>query len=204
VIEAWEAALGDARVDTADAALIWRVGLPRLGGQQAASWRVGGRIDPEFDDDYEFIQMLHWANSDEIRTLRRVMIWTERTPEGVAGLLRHELEHTIQIAAAVELDQLHQRACEELKNRSATGKSYNSIPMEMDANRAAARFLRGRYDTDRLRQLIIADDEDAACFRPTADPEPLDTLVDRMRAFIVSVMQDKDFVHQLEMAPPPQ
>ncbi len=75
--------------------------------------------------------------------------------------------------------------------------------MEVDANRAAARFLRRRYDAERLKQLIIAGDTDAACFRPTMDPDPLDTLVTRMKAFILSVIRD-GLVPQLEMAPPPE
>ncbi len=91
---------------------------------------------------------------------------------------------------------------QELAKRSATGKSYNAMPMEIDANRAAARFLRRRYDADRLKQLIITGDTDVRCFRPTMDPDPLETLVDRMRAFIPNVMRNDDFVPQLEMAPP--
>ncbi len=107
VIQAWEAALNDAGIDIGDAALIWRLGRPRPMAQQAASWLPASIIEPEFDDDHEFIHMLGWANGEEVRPLRRVMIWTERTPEGLGGILRHELEHTIQIAAYVELDHLH-------------------------------------------------------------------------------------------------
>jgi hypothetical protein len=204
LIGAWEAALEDAGVDFGDVALIWRPGRPRAIGQQAASWRTGSIIDPEFDDDYEFIEMLRWANSDDVRWLRRVMVWTERSPEGLAGLLRHELEHTIQIAAYEALDNLHQRAFEELAERSATTKSYNKIPMEVDANRAAARFLRGRYGTDRLQQLVLAADTDLACFRPTMDPDPPETLVERMTGFILNVMDNDNFVRQLELEPPPE
>lgn len=203
VIHAWEAALEDAGIDVGDVALLWRQGRPPAQGQHAASWRPGSIIDPEFDDDHQLIEMLLWANSDGIRCLRRVMIWTERTPEGLAGLLRHELEHTVQIAADVELDHLHHRAYEELAKRSVTGKSYNSITMEVDANRAAARFLRRRHGADRLQQLLLAGDTDAACFRPTMDPDALETLVDRMKMFILNVMRDDDFVRQLEVAPPP-
>lgn len=130
------------------------------------------------------------------------MIWTERTPEGLAGLLRHELEHTIQLAADVELDHLHHRAFEELAKRGATAKAYNAIPMEVDANRAAARFLRHRYGVGRLKHLVTEGDADAACFRPTMEPEPLDTLVSRMGAFILKVMNDEKFVAELEVAPP--
>jgi hypothetical protein len=83
--------------------------------------------------------------------------------------------------------------------QAATGKSYNAIPMEIDANRAAARFLRRRYGAERLQQLVAHGDEDPACFRPTKDPEPLDTLVERMRAFILDVKRT-DLVAKLEAA----
>lgn len=202
VVGAWRAAVDDAEVSLGEVALIWRQGRPRPTGQEAASWRAGSDIDPEFDDDYEFIPALKWANSDPIRGLPRVMVWVERTPEGLAGLLRHELEHTVQIGAHVELDHLHQRAFDEVRNRGGTGKSYNAIPMEVDANRAAARFLRRLYGDDRLRQLIDAGDADAACFRPTAKPDGLDTLTERMRKFILTVMHDDDFVCQIESGPP--
>ncbi len=202
VVEAWKAAVDDAGISLGVVALIWRQGRPRPTGQEATSWRPDSDIDPEFDDDYEFIPALEWANSDPIRGLPRVMVWVGRTPEGLAGLLRHELEHTVQIAAHVELDHLHQRAFDEVRKRGGTGKSYNAIPMEVDANRAAARFLRRRYGSDRLRQLVAAGDVDAACVRPTADPDGLDTLTERMRAFILKVMHDDDFVCQLESAPP--
>jgi hypothetical protein len=202
VVEAWQAAVDDAGIRLGEVALVWRLGRPRPTGQEAASWRPDSDIEPEFDDDYEFTSALEWANRDPIRGLRRVMLWVERSPEGVAGLLRHELEHTVQIAAHLELDHLHQRAFEEIRERGGTGKSYNAIPMEVDANRAAARFLRRRYGPDRIRQLVSDDDMHAACLRPTADPDELETLTERMKTFILKVMQDEDFVRQLESAPP--
>lgn len=202
VVDAWLAALDDAGIIVGEVALIWRQGRPRPTGQEAASWRADSDIDAEFDDDYELTAALEWANSDPIRGLPRVMVWVGRTPVGLAGLLRHELEHTVQIAAHVELDHLHERAFCEVRKRGGTGKSYNAIPMEVDANRAAARFLRRRYGPDRLRQLVDAGDVDAACFRPMADPDDVDTLTERMRAFILKVRFDDDFVCQLESAPP--
>ncbi|MHB8463371.1 MAG: hypothetical protein ACYDH6_24555 [Acidimicrobiales bacterium] len=202
LVDAWRAAVGDAGITLGEVGLIWRKGRPRPTGQEAASWRADSDIDAEFDDDYEFTPALRWANSDRIRGLPRVMVWVGRTPEGLAGLLRHELEHTVQVAAHVELDHLHQRAFDEVRKRGGTGRSYNAIPMEVDANRAAARFLRCRYGSDRLRQLVDAGDVDAACFRPTADPDGLDTLTERMRLFILRVTHDDDFVGQLESDPP--
>lgn len=202
LVEAWRASVADAGTTLGDVALIWRQGRPRPTGQAAASWRADSDIDAEFHDDYEFTPALEWANSDQMRGLPRVMVWVGRSPEGLAGLLRHELEHTVQIAAHVELDHLHHRAFDAVRKRGGTGKSYNAIPMEVDANRAAARFLRRRYGTDRLRQLLDAADEYAACFRPTADPEGLNTLPDRMRRFILNVMHDDDFIFELESGPP--
>jgi len=202
VSEAWQAAVEDAGLMLSDVALIWRDGRPRPNDRQAASWRVDTEIDPEFDDDHEFLTALEWANSVPTRSLRRVMVWVDRTPEGLAGLLRHELEHTVQLGEHGELDHLHHRAYEEVQKRSNTGKAYNAIPMEIDANRAAARFLRQRYGSGRLRQLVDAGDVDAACFRPTAEPDSLDTLAERMRGFIGRVMQEDGFVAQLESGPP--
>ncbi len=201
VVEAWQAAVDDAGIALGDVALIWREGRPRPSGQEAASWRADSDIDPEFDDDYDFTPALEWANNDPIRGMPRVMVWVGRTSEGLACLLRHELEHTVQVAAYPELDHLHQRAFDEVQERGGTGKSYNAIPMEVDANRAAARFLRRRYSSDRLRELVDAGDMDAACIRPTGDPDGVDTLVERMRAFILHVMHDDGFVVQLELAP---
>jgi len=96
VVEAWKAAVEDAGLSLGGVALIWRQGRPRPTGQEAASWGADSDIDPEFDDDHEFIPALEWANSDPIGSLPRVMLWVGRTPEGAAGLLRHELEHTVQ------------------------------------------------------------------------------------------------------------
>ena len=183
-------------------ALIWRPGRPPQSRQEAASWRPGTAAATE-PGDHEFIPAVGWANSVPIRDLARVMVWVGRTPEGVAGLMRHELEHTVQIAAHRGVEHLHERAVEVLQERCGTGKSYNAIPMELDANRAAARFLRRRYGPDRLRQLVSDGDVDSACFRPTADPDGLDTLVARMNAFILNVMHDDDFVPRLESATRP-
>lgn len=201
LVEAWHAALDDAGIDIDDTALIWRPGRPRPTGMQAASWRPNSKIKPEFDDDHDLIEMLRWANRDDIKPLRRILVWTERTTEGLAGLLRHELEHTIQIAYDVELDHLHERADEELRERAASGKAYNAVPMEVDANRAAARFLRTRFGAGRIQELVDSNDPDSSCFRPTEPPGPLDTLNERMGTFILNVMHDDDFVARLEAAP---
>lgn len=204
VSAAWRDAVTDARLRIDEVALIWRDGRPRPTGQEAASWRTDTEIDPEFDDDDEFVAALDWANSVAIRRLRRVMVWVDRTPEGLAGLLRHELEHTIQLATEPELEHLHGRAREEIQRRSGSGKSYNAIPMEIDANRAAARFLRSRFGADRLGALVRANDLDSACFRPTAEPESLDTLRERMLEFVGRAMREHDFIARIESAPPAQ
>lgn len=201
VTDAWLAAIEDAGIAPHEVALIWRDGRPPPTGQEAASWGAGAEIAPEFDDDDKLAPALEWANGERMRGLPRVMIWVRRSPEELAGLLRHELEHTVQIATHGELGHLHQRAFDEIRKRGGTGKSYNAIPMEVDANRAAARFLRRRYDPDRLRRLVEAAYVDPSCFRPTADPDDLDTLTDRMRAFILRTMHDDDFVRQLESTP---
>src|SRR5689334_11128217 len=85
VVEAWTAAVEDVGLHGNEVALIWRPGRPRPGAQQAASWPAGRLIEPEFDEDRGFIPAADWANSGPVQGLPRVMVWVERTPEGLAG-----------------------------------------------------------------------------------------------------------------------
>lgn len=200
VLDAWTAAVDDAAVNVAQVALIWRQGVPPQGDNQATTWRPNTVV--EHVGGEEMTEMRDWANYELSRGLPLVMIYIDRPIEALAGLLRHELEHVVQLAAFPELTDLHERADEELRIRLGTGKSYNAIPMEDDANRAAARFLRRRFGADRVRELVAAGVAETACMRPTEAPQCLETLVERMRGFILAVMDDADFLVQLELSEP--
>lgn len=84
------------------------------------------------------------------------------------------------------LFSLHQlvSAALDVKVRGLTGGAvvYSSIPTEVDANAAAARFVAGRYPDDANR-LLNAKHEASNLLRSLTGPGPLSTLPGRMVAF---------------------
>jgi hypothetical protein len=57
----------------------------------------------------------------------------------------------------------------------------------MDANAAAATFVRERYGTERIDELLRERDNDSAAFRSLVGPPPLETLPDRMIHFFATM-----------------
>src|SRR4051794_11944875 len=80
-------------------------------GYRAKAWVRGSLIDDP-DDTVPLGDRLAEANSVPTRRLRRVAVWTDnRSLEGLAAVLRHELEHTIQLdVLGPGLERLHERA----------------------------------------------------------------------------------------------
>lgn len=68
----------------------------------------------------------------------------------VAALIRHELQHVVQVDACPDLYGVHALA-EEVASKvnppDAAGALYNTVPMELDANAAAYRFIVAEYGT---------------------------------------------------------
>lgn len=64
---------------------------------------------------------------------------------------------------------------------------YQSIPMEMDANAAAAMFVRARFGEERINELLKVGNSDAGAFRSLVPPETLATLPERMIAFLAAM-----------------
>jgi hypothetical protein len=134
------------------------------------------------------------ASSEASRGARRVVVSTDRSREGIAAAMRHELEHSHQLEEfGATLQQRHAVAKEVLAEHAGDAGQlagaaalYNAIPMEADANAAAATFARNMFGDDRINALIHGEDPDAALFRPTQPPGPLDTLLDRMGQFIIN------------------
>jgi len=81
----------------------------------------------------------------------RVAIWTSRKSEiAMAALLRHELEHSLQFAAHGQLIRRRFEVSQDILGEAAKGVPNNgflrqNIPMEADANAAAAHFVRRHY-----------------------------------------------------------
>ena len=188
VEELWQSALADAGIDADDAILITFDGQPPDGFPGAISWRRHSDIE----DPAEMAAMgerLEDLNSDRVRQLRRVVAWTDRTTTGLAAVLRHELEHTHQLELYdAELVDLHRDGVRLIGRHAGgiTGNAviYNQMPMEADANAAGARFARSRFGDDAVDRLVAGKDGDSNTLRPTWDPQPLDTLLERMKEWV--------------------
>lgn len=120
----------------------------------------------------------------------RIIVWNDRTVEGLAALVRHELEHAVQNAAhGTDVEGLYHLALQVLSVRvgdlPGSGLFYTTIPNELDANAASAVFVRERYGEERIRELLEARDSDSGAFRSLVGPAPVETLPERLLAFFM-------------------
>lgn len=195
--EVWLAALAHSGVDPADAVLYAFDGAISETGYHAKAWRRGDTVN-EPGDVAAFGDDIGRANTETERERRRVAIWIDQPSEIIAGLLRHELEHTLQFDADPdhELDDLYYEALVAL-NQAATdvprneageviggGELYNQIPMEADANAAAASFARSHFGDQRIDRLLTAGTEHDLLFRASTSPDR-STIHQRMRQFVL-------------------
>jgi hypothetical protein len=129
----------------------------------------------------------------------------------VAGIFRHELEHVVQnlhwrpyrfnlFDFDGVVDAVLKRA---LRN---AGSLYNAKPMEQDANAAASRYLRSRFD-DTLLHDVFRGQRFAELVRWRAGPQPVETLVARTLAYCLMLRPEiaewerahgRDFTRELE------
>lgn len=180
----WKAALDHARVAHDRAFLI------PLAGDQSGDGCGGKCWEPVLGLEREDVPAGAWPwlddlNRDDVRTGYRVALWTDRTIEGQAALLRHELEHGHQLAAGIgDLAGLHGLAEAILIGVPDSGRLYQRVPMEADANAAGAQFARQHYGDKLIDRLVREGHPDSAAFR-RAVPGPIETLHDRMIDFFV-------------------
>jgi hypothetical protein len=189
--EVWLAALADAGID-ADEALLY----PLEGRQSESGYGaryLARHLELRSEDDWpELEPLLEEMNADECIDAYRIVVFTERTIEGTAAALRHELEHSLQREAhGQQLLELHGVAeaviSERVGGLPGGGFLYQVIPDEMDANAAAARFVRAHFGADRIDELLGTGDSDGAAFRSLVGPAPRETLPERMIRFLATV-----------------
>lgn len=187
--ELWHAALADACVDPADAVLFPLPGSQSSAGFGGKTWLRGTLIDDAADVEALGAYLIE-ANTHPARQLRRVAICIGgRSREGLAAALRHELEHTLQLELFGEiLQRLHDEAYSVLIENAGglpgSNVLYQRIPMEADANAAAAHFVRKFFGDSRIDELVEAGDPDRAAMRAQERPLRLETLAVRMEHFI--------------------
>lgn len=141
-----------------------------------------GEIPDSADEDLR-------TNMPSIREFDRVAVWTDRSEEGIAGLMRHELEHVRQFAhhrKHISDSSLNDMYHVALRLVSSSCGGYQLIPMEQDANAAGAMFVRELYGDALIDELIENGHTDRAVFRSKVGPQPLAGLHERMEFFIAS------------------
>jgi len=185
----WRAAVAAAGIDPEKALLFEFRGDPSPSACRAKTWAPGSTIDNP-DDRAALGERLDEANSEGGRAGCRIGVWIDRSPESLAGVLRHELEHCLQFEAHGHvLQTLHDRAVEILSEQAGgldgSGSLYNKIPMEVDATSAAAIFVRSIFGNLRIDSFLRARHEDAALFRLPEGSQPVDSLLCRMKRFIL-------------------
>lgn len=181
----WLAGLTDAEVDPGEALLYTFPGISSEGEDfHAVTWPRDWKIDSGGGSDLDGV--LAELNDEACIGAVRVAVWTERTIEGVAALLRHELEHARQYAAHPGLHGLYVVAQEILRGVPGGSVLYNAMPVEWEANRAAATFARAFYGSERIEELVAKNPPDVAALRSPGAPASLDALPERMVQFLAA------------------
>jgi hypothetical protein len=181
----WLAALTDAGIDPEDAIVFALPGtaatVERVG---AMTWPRPLRIDPGGSPELDAL-LVKMNDPGCIRAIR-VAVWTSRTNEAIAGLMRHELEHARQYDMHRKLHGLYEVSQHVVATVPRGGWLYQAIPVEFEANAAAARFVVGHFGERRIDELIDAKDDDIALFRSPVDPSPVESLPERMVTFLAA------------------
>jgi len=189
----WPAALSDAGLEESDAALWQTDETPEELRDVAAMYFLPHRRpDPPYGLSQKQVKE---AMSAELSGRHRVELHLDYTqPDGVdadaaralfGALLRHELEHARQQAACgTELFDLYTLLRDDVMGHAfgggIPGSYLNCVPMEMDANAAAGRYLRRRHPE---HVDAISKSECRNLTRFDRGPQPHTTLRARMVSF---------------------
>jgi hypothetical protein len=189
--EVWLAALADAEMEPNDALLYVLDGEQGSNGYGARYLHRDLHIYPEGEAE-EIHPLLDEMNDETCIDGYRVVVFRDRTLEGMAALIRHELEHARQRDAhGQRLMELYNVAenviAERVGGLAGGGFLYQVIPIEMDANAAAAVLARECFGAERIDELLRAGDKDAAAFRSLVGPAPIETLPERMIRFFATI-----------------
>ena len=173
-------------------------GRPALNGRHAAFYRPGP-ID-EDPDDVLHGPHLALANGADVRDRHRVAVfadidWEDPEQEAVlAAFLRHEIRHAEQWDELgqdfFDLYDLAELVCQwKVGGLPRGGILYGLIPAEMDANAAAAKFLRERRP--KAVDAVLNSDHNVLA-RSNTDPGPLNDLPTKMIAFLYLLREVAD------------
>ncbi len=187
----WLQALADAEVDSGSALLYPMDGLASAGGPSGQYFapHIAVTAHPRIP---EVESMLGNLNADETIGAIRILVWKDRSPEGFAALVRHELEHARQIAVnGLNLLQVREIIACVLAERigGLHGGAFlnQATPDELDANAAAAMFVRRKFGDERIDELLKAGADEGSAFHSVVAPPDPSTLPARMVRFLATV-----------------
>ncbi len=189
--ELWQAAMADVGIDPSQALLFTLPGESSSSGFSARHWSRNRYIDAA-QEPADLVSAIEQMNQDDCVDAYRVAVWTERSEEGIAALLRREAEHPRQFEmhgrCLLDLYDLAEGVLQEYAGGLAgSALLYQAIPLEFDANAATAVFVRSRYGDDRIDELLRAGDKDSAAFRALVPPPSPDKLPERVVLFLASM-----------------
>lgn len=188
----WQLALAEAGIGEADVHLLTVDGRAPADEPKAASYPAG-RVLVEEPGDMICGPGLEEANSPEVINKQRIAVYAEFNETDplelaiLGGKLRHELRHAEQrlhpcgpeLFSLVELaDEIARVRVGGLPNGA---RIYNLMPIELDANAAAARFLRAHHGA-LVAEILRGDD--AALARSNTPPGAIADLPAKTVAFM--------------------
>ena len=181
----WLAALDDAGIPPERALLLTRPESASPDGRCAVYMRRGRLVEVEGVDE----ALLDGLNSTTTKSVEayRVILWTDRPIESAGALVRHELEHARQIDCRPEVEGLHALAEDVLRGQPGSGRIYQQIPAEADANAAASGWVRSLFGDDRIDRLIAEGSADGPALRRSDPPQDPSDLPERMLDFFVTI-----------------
>ena len=184
VSDHWFAAIDDAGIARDAAALLGCPVLPDS-GQLAAYVGIDRHVDLVLPD-----ALLADLNDvcGRLAGQHRVVLLTDNRPiEMDAALLRHELQHARHLTANPRLWDLAE-LCEDVVRLapSESGRLYNRIPTEQDANAAAHRFAVEQFGAARVAE-VLALVSDAPALRGDAEAVDIDDLPNKMVDFLATI-----------------
>jgi hypothetical protein len=173
-------------------------GRPAPNGRHAAFYQPGP-IDEDPADILHGAQLAH-ANTPEVVDRHRIAAfasinWDEPLQEAaLAGRLRHEVRHAEQYdelgQTFFDLYDIAELVCQwKVGGLPRGGILYGLIPAEMDANGAAASFLRERR-SEAIDDVLNSDYNVLA--RSNTPPGPLNELPTKMVAFLYLMREVAD------------
>jgi hypothetical protein len=184
ISDVWMAALEDAQLSHDEAVLLLHPVLP-ADGQLAVYLGIDRYVTPELPDAVlaDLARLREQFSGRHI-----VMLMTEDRPiEMDAALVRHELQHARQLAADACLWGLAE-LCEDVVRHAlkGSGRLYNQIPTEQDANAAAHAFAVNRFGAVRVAEVakLVGD---APALRGDALAISTQDLPDRMVEFLATI-----------------